>query len=153
MKIKIISVGNTSPKWVKDEIVKYISMLDDCFKVELIDIKSNKNQKSIEQKKLQEAKKITKFINDDFIISLDESGALCTSKNLSKNLYNWMQNFSKITFIIGGADGLDKEILKNSNWVWSLSKLTFPHNLVKIILLEQLYRGSTILNKHPYHRE
>ncbi len=153
MKIKIISVGNTSPKWVKDEIVKYISMLDDCFKVELIDIKSNKNQKSIEQKKLQEAKKITKFINDDFVISLDESGALCTSKNLSKNLYNWMQNFSKITFIIGGADGLDKEILKNSNWVWSLSKLTFPHNLVKIILLEQLYRGSTILNKHPYHRE
>ena len=153
MKIKIISVGNTSPKWVKDEIVKYISMLDNCFKVELIDIKSNKNQKSIEQKKLQEAKKITKFINDDFVISLDESGALCTSKNLSKNLYNWMQNFSKITFIIGGADGLDKEILKNSNWVWSLSKLTFPHNLVKIILLEQLYRGSTILNKHPYHRE
>ena len=153
MKIKIISVGNTSPKWVKDEIVKYISMLDDCFKVELIDIKSNKNQKSIEQKKLQEAKKITKFINDDFVISLDESGALCTSKNLSKNLYNWMQNFSKITFIIGGADGLDKEILKNSNWVWSLSKLTFPHNLVKIILLEQLYRASTILNKHPYHRE
>tara|TARA_B100001769_G_scaffold244586_1_gene213820 strand:- start:875 stop:1336 length:462 start_codon:yes stop_codon:yes gene_type:complete len=153
LKIKIISVGNTSPKWVKDEIVKYISMLDDCFKVELIDIKSNKNQKSIEQKKLQEAKKITKFINDDFVISLDESGALCTSKNLSKNLYNWMQNFSKITFIIGGADGLDKEILKNSNWVWSLSKLTFPHNLVKIILLEQLYRGSTILNKHPYHRE
>ena len=53
MKIKIISVGNTSPKWVKDEIVKYISMLDDCFKVELIDIKSNKNKKSIEQKKLQ----------------------------------------------------------------------------------------------------
>ena len=52
MKIKIISVGNTSPKWVKDEIVKYISMLDDCFKVELIDIKSNKNQKSIEQKKI-----------------------------------------------------------------------------------------------------
>ena len=153
MKIKIISVGNAPPKWVKDGITKYISMLDDCFKVELIDIKSNKNQKSIEQKKLQEAKKITKFINDDFVISLDESGALCTSKNLSKNLYNWMQNFSKITFIIGGADGLDKEILKNSNWVWSLSKLTFPHNLVKIILLEQLYRGSTILNKHPYHRE
>ena len=88
MKIKIISVGNTSPKWVKDEIVKYISMLDDCFKVELIDIKSNKNQKSIEQKKLQEAKKITKFINDDFVISLDESGALCTSKNLSKNFIN-----------------------------------------------------------------
>ena len=64
-----------------------------------------------------------------------------------------MQNFPKITFIIGGADGLDNIIIKNSNWVWSLSNLTLPHNLVKVILVEQLYRASTILNNHPYHRE
>jgi len=64
-----------------------------------------------------------------------------------------MKNFSKVTFIIGGADGLDKTITNNSNWIWSLSKLTLPHNLVKIILIEQLYRASTILNNHPYHRE
>ena len=64
-----------------------------------------------------------------------------------------MQNFSKVTFIIGGADGLDKKIIENSNWAWSLSDLTLPHNLVKIILVEQLYRASTILSNHPYHRE
>lgn len=153
MKIKIISVGNAPPKWVKDEITKYISRLDGCFKIELIEIKSDKNLKSKEHKKSQEARKIKKFINNDFIISLDESGTSCSSKNLSKNLNNWMQKFPKIVFIIGGADGLDKELLKNSNWIWSFSKLTLPHNLVKIILLEQLYRSSTILNKHPYHRE
>ena len=153
MKIKIISVGNTPPKWIKDGITKYISRFDDCFKIELIEIKSDKNLNPAEHKKSQEAKKINKFINNDFVISLDESGTPCSSKNLSKNLNNWMQKFPKIVFIIGGADGLDKELLKKSNWIWSLSKLTFPHNLVKIILLEQLYRASTIINKHPYHRE
>jgi 23S rRNA (pseudouridine1915-N3)-methyltransferase len=64
-----------------------------------------------------------------------------------------MQNFSNIAFIIGGADGLDKKIIEKSNWVWSLSSLTLPHNLVKVILVEQIYRASTILNNHPYHRE
>jgi len=64
-----------------------------------------------------------------------------------------MQNFPKVTFIIGGADGLDKKIIEDSNLVWSLSKLTLPHNLVKVIVVEQLYRASTILNNHPYHRE
>ena len=153
MKIKIISVGNSPPKWAKDALIKYISRLDDNFKIELIEIKPDKNLKSIEHKKLQEAKKILKYINGSFVVSLDENGSSCSSKKLSEKLSNWMQNFSKVTFIIGGADGLDRTITNNSNWIWSLSKLTLPHNLVKIILIEQLYRASTILNNHPYHRE
>jgi len=153
LKIKIISVGNSPPKWAKDVLIKYISRFDGNFKIELIEIKPNKNPKSIEYKKLQEAKKILKYINNSFVVSLDENGSPCSSKKLSKKLSNWMQNFSKVTFIIGGADGLDKTITNNSNWVWSLSRLTLPHNLVKIILIEQLYRASTILNNHPYHRE
>ena len=85
-----------------------------------------------------EAKKILKYIDTDFVVSLDEKGSSCSSKGLSKKLSDWMQNFSKVTFIIGGADGLDKKIIENSNWAWSLSDLTLPHNLVKIILVEQL---------------
>ena len=88
MKIKIISVGNAPPKWVKDGITKYISRLDDCFKIELIEIKSDKNLKSSEHKKSQEAKKINKFISNDFVISLDESGTSCSSKNLSTYSFN-----------------------------------------------------------------
>ena len=153
MKIKIISVGNSPPKWAEDALIKYISRFDDNFKIELIEIKPDKNLKSIEHKKLQEAKKILKYINGSFVVSLDENGSSCSSKKLSEKLSNWMQNFSKVTFIIGGADGLDRTITNNSNWIWSLSKLTLPHNLVKIILIEQLYRASTILNNHPYHRE
>ncbi len=153
MKIKIISIGNNPPKWIQDILVEYTSRLDDCFKIEFIEIKSEKNFKSVEQKKLQEAKKILKFIDNDFIISLDENGLSCSSKSLSEKLSNWLQNFPKVTFIIGGADGLDKKIIEKSNWVWSLSQLTLPHNFVKVLLIEQIYRASTILNNHPYHRE
>ena len=153
MKIKIISIGNNPPKWVQEILTKYISRFDDHFKIELLEIKPEKKFKSVEQKKIQETLKIFKFIDTDFIVSLDENGASCSSKDFSKKLSNWMQNFPKVTFIIGGADGLDKRIIEKSNWVWSLSDLTLPHNLVKVILMEQLYRASTILNNHPYHRE
>ena len=153
MKIKIISIGNNPPKWVQEILIKYISRFDGHFKIELIELKSEKNFKSIEQKKMQETNKIFKFIDNDFIISLDENGSSCSSIDLSKKLSDWLQNFPKVTFIIGGADGLDMKILEKSNWVWSLSDLTLPHNIVKIILIEQLYRASSILNNHPYHRE
>ena len=153
MKIKIISIGNSPSKSIQDILLKYTSRFDSHFKIELLEIKSEKNIKSIEQKKLQEAQKILKFIDNDFTVSLDENGSPWSSKDLSENLSKWMQSFPKVTFIIGGADGLDKKIIENSNWTWSLSDLTLPHNLVKIIVVEQLYRASTILNNHPYHRE
>jgi len=153
LKIKIISIGNNPPKWAQDIFLEYTSRLKGHFKIELIEIKSDKNIKSIKQKKIEEAQKILKFLDNDFIISLDEKGSACSSKALSKKLSNWMQNFPKLVFVIGGADGLDNKIIEHSNWVWSLSNLTLPHNLAKVILLEQLYRASTILNNHPYHRE
>ncbi|MDC0127004.1 23S rRNA (pseudouridine(1915)-N(3))-methyltransferase RlmH [Methylophilaceae bacterium] len=153
MKIKIISIGNSSPKSIQDILFKYTSRFVDHFKIELLEIKSEKKFKSVEQKKLQEAQKILKLVGTDFIVSLDENGSSCSSIGLSEKLSNWMQNFPKVTFIIGGADGLDKKIIEKSNWVWSLSELTLPHNLVKVILVEQIYRASTILNNHPYHRE
>ena len=152
MKIKIISIGNSPSKSIQDILLKYTSRFDSHFKIELLEIKPEKKFKSIEQKKLQEAKKILKFIDNDFIISLDEHGLSCSSKSLSEKLSNWLQNFPKVTFIIGGADGLDKKIIEKSNWVWSLSQLTLPHNFVKVLLIEQIYRASTILNNHPYHR-
>ena len=153
MKIKIISIGNNPPKWSKDILLQFTSKFEDHFNIELIKIKSKKSIKPIKQKKIEEAQKILKFINNDYVISLDERGTTCSSIALSKKLSNWMQNFPKLAFIIGGADGLDNTIIENSNWVWSLSSLTLPHNLAKVILVEQLYRASTILNNHPYHRE
>ena len=84
---------------------------------------------------------------------MDENGKTFNSKGFAFEITKWAQNFSNLTFIIGGADGLDKSILANANFIFSLSEMTFPHQLVKLLLSEQLYRSSAILSNHPYHRE
>lgn len=153
MKIKIISIGNKPPQWVKDAIKSYSDRVENHFKIDWVEIKPEKNFSSIKKKKELEAKKILAQINNDFIICLDENGVDCSSIKLSKNLSLWVQTYPSISFIIGGADGLSDEIFKRANWKWSLSKMTLPHHLVKIILIEQIFRATSILNNHPYHRE
>ena len=153
MKIKIISIGNKPPQWVKDAIKSYSDRVENHFKIGWVEIKPEKNFSSVKKKKELEAKKILTQINNDFIICLDENGMDCSSTKLSKNLSLWVQTYPSISFIIGGADGLGDEIFKRANWKWSLSKMTLPHHLVKIILIEQIFRATSILNNHPYHRE
>jgi 23S rRNA (pseudouridine1915-N3)-methyltransferase len=72
---------------------------------------------------------------------------------LSERMTNWLAGGRDISLIIGGADGLHSDIKKNADWLWSLSKLTLPHGMVRIVLTEQLYRAWTVINHHPYHRE
>ena len=153
MKIKIISIGNKPPQWVKDAIKSYSDRVENHFKIGWVEIKPEKNFSSVKKKKELEAKKILTQINNDFIICLDENGVDCSSTKFSKNLSLWVQTYPSISFIIGGADGLGDEIFKRANWKWSLSKMTLPHHLVKIILIEQIFRATSILNNHPYHRE
>ena len=87
------------------------------------------------------------------IFALDERGVSLTSLNFSTKLNNWLQNFPTIIFVIGGADGIDKNLLDESLENISLSKMTLPHQTVKLILIEQLFRAFAILSNHPYHRE
>lgn len=87
-------------------------------------------------------------------ISLDESGKLLSSREFAQMLGTWQQQgHSSYAFIIGGSDGLEEDVLRQSHLVWSLGRVTWPHMLVRALLAEQLYRASTILNGHPYHRE
>lgn len=114
---------------------------------------ANINQK-IENKKLLEAENTLKHIpKNSYVISLDEGGKQLSSADLSKSIETINQSFNEITFIIGGADGLHENIIKTSNAVISLSSLTLPHQLVKIFLVEQIYRAILISKNHPYHRE
>jgi 23S rRNA (pseudouridine1915-N3)-methyltransferase len=114
---------------------------------------ANINQKT-ENKKFIEAENIIKFIpKSSYVISLDEGGKQLSSIDFSSSIEKINQSFNEITFIIGGADGLHENIIKASNLVLSLSSLTLPHQLVKIFLVEQLYRAILISKNHPYHRE
>jgi 23S rRNA (pseudouridine1915-N3)-methyltransferase len=84
---------------------------------------------------------------------LDESGRACTTKGLAEQLQSWQMQGRDVTFVIGGPDGLAEDIRREADWLWSLSPLTLPHGLVRVVLAEQLYRASSILKNHPYHRE
>jgi 23S rRNA (pseudouridine1915-N3)-methyltransferase len=86
-------------------------------------------------------------------VVLDERGSLVDTKALSKRMEQWLQSGRDVVFIVGGADGLATEIKQQADWMWSLTPLTLPHPMVRIILAEQLYRAYSLLNNHPYHRE
>lgn len=87
------------------------------------------------------------------VIALDERGTSWTSSQLAAQLQHWMANYPQVAFLIGGADGLAEACKRRANTVWSLSPLTLPHALVRIVLAEQIYRAWTLVQGHPYHRE
>jgi len=153
LKIKIISIGNKIEKNVDTLIDSYTKKCSHFFHLEWVQLKSEKRFDSVAKKKVLEAEKIIPQIGSSLLVALDEKGEMLTSKNFTLKISQWSQNFSCITFVIGGADGLDKSILKLANVTLSLSNMTLPHQLVKIFIAEQLYRASSILNNHPPHRE
>lgn len=146
--IKIICVGNIKEKYLKDAIKEYEKRISKYTKLEIIEVKSvetddiNKNLK-------EEANNILKSIKDkDNIIVLDIDGSSIDSIELSKKI----DNLSNITFIIGGSNGLDESIKNIAKDTLSFSKLTFPHQLFRLLLLEQIYRSYKIINNETYHK-
>lgn len=121
--------------------------------IKSIDLKPEKKFNSVKQKKELEALRINSNIDSSFVIAMDEKGRLFDSKEFASKIAKWKENFSGLTFVIGGADGLDKSILNKANIILSFSRMTLPHQLIKLFLVEQIYRSSTILSNHPYHRE
>jgi 23S rRNA (pseudouridine1915-N3)-methyltransferase len=153
LKIKIISINNPHDHWVYDEIKKFIKIIGHDYKIDLIEIKPDKKAPSPIQKKKAEAQSLGKYIQNTFLICLDERGKSFDSINFSKKLLDLFEHYPDITFLIGGADGLDDQVLAESNLKLSLSKMTLPHQLAKIVLIEQIYRAISISKNHPYHRE
>lgn len=141
------------PAWINEAFDSYISKLNRDFTLQLIEIKPEKKFDSIEQKKLSESEKILSHVDKEFLIVLDEKGLQFSSQELAQKLKHWSEHFKHITFVIGGADGVHEDIFHKANLTWSLSKSTFPHAFVRVLIAEQLYRAQSILENHPYHRE
>lgn len=156
MNIQIIAVGKKMPSWAENANEEYFKRIQHECNINIIKIPTPTRTKTsnIEKIKKIESSKILKEVKSGMIISLDERGKLLSTNELAKKIKQWNENQVKnINLIIGGPDGLDKEIIDKSNEVWSLSKLTFPHALARVVLMEQLYRAYSIINNHPYHRE
>lgn len=143
--MKIICVGKLKENYLKDATNEYLKRLSKYTKIELIELKDSNIH--------DEADLILKNINDkDFVITLEIEGNTLTSKELSQKLESWLINNSNITFVIGGSEGLDEKVKKRSNYKLSFSNLTFPHQLFRVMLLEQIYRSYKIINNETYHK-
>lgn len=154
IKINIITVSKHTPNWVEIAFKEYAKRLN-VFQLNLIEIPLSRRTKNGDIKKnIQEEgeKIIAKIPKDTLVIALDEHGEQWSSTELAAQFKTWQIIWKNITIIIGGPDGLSEACLKKASLKWSLSKLTFPHQLVRVILIEQLHRAWSILNNHPYHR-
>lgn len=156
MNINLITVGKKMPSWINQGFEEFAKRLNQECRLNLIEInavnrKQNTNSQDIKQK---EADLIRGAIpKNNIIVALDEHGKEHNTKQLAAKLEAWLASGQDISLVIGGADGLDSSFIKEAQEVWSLSKLTLPHAMVRVIVAEQIYRAWSVLKKHPYHRE
>ena len=156
MQLTLLTVGKRMPEWINAGVQEYIKRFPPEFSVKIIEISPGKRGKNTPKEKVikEEALSILSGIpKNNYVIALDERGKQFDTVTLSKKIETWMQNGMDITFVIGGADGLDSSVTNSADSTWSLSSFTLPHALVRVFLVEQLYRAWSILKNHPYHRE
>ena len=155
MKLWIIAVGNKMPAWVDMGFSEYAKRMPPEARIQIIEIKAEKRSagKSLNQVLDAERERILASLPRHCLqVVLDDSGRALSTEQLAQNLAVWMQAGRDVAFVIGGADGLHEEIRNNADTKLSLSAMTLPHTLVRVVLVEQLYRAVSLMNKHPYHR-
>lgn len=159
MKITLITVGKIKEKYLKDAIAEYSKRLSRYCKLEIVEVADEKTPDNASDTvedaiRDKEGERILKYVKEDaYVITLEISGKMLTSEEMAEKIEKLgVQGTSHIIFIIGGSIGLGKEILKRSDYALSFSKMTFPHQLMRVILLEQIYRSYRIINHEPYHK-
>jgi 23S rRNA (pseudouridine1915-N3)-methyltransferase len=155
MMLRILAIGTKMPAWVTEGFLDYAKRFSPSATLELYEIPAEKRTKNTDTQRVieRESDKLLAAIKSNhFVVALDVKGQTWSTDQLSSHLKSWQTDGRHIDFIIGGPDGLSETCLKRANLKWSLSALTLPHPLVRIILTEQLYRALSILQNHPYHR-
>ena len=152
MPIRIIAIGKKHESWVSEGIQRYQKRLKRPFNIEWVILPHSSLPEA--RARQEESQRILLRINaNDYVILLDERGKPIDSSELSSLLRKIIDSSRKIVIVIGGAYGVDDVIMKRANFMWSLSRLVFPHQLVRLILTEQLYRAQEIAGGNPYHHK
>ena len=159
MKITVITVGKIKEKYLRDAIAEYAKRLSRYCKLEIVEVADEKTPDQAsetveEQIRDKEGERILKYIRDDmYVITLEIGGKMLSSEELADKINMLgIRGQSSVAFVIGGSIGLGREVLKRSDYALSFSKMTFPHQLMRVILLEQVYRSYRIINREPYHK-
>lgn len=156
MQINLIAVGKRMPEWVNSGFNEYTKRFPSDFRLHLFEVamkKRGSGDSEICRTLRQEGEQMLAAIpKNNYVIALDVKGKLWDTHELAQHFETWREQSQDISLLIGGPEGLAPECLQRADSKWSLSKLTFPHPLVRIIVAEQLYRVWSILIRHPYHR-
>jgi 23S rRNA (pseudouridine1915-N3)-methyltransferase len=154
MAFKLICVGQKMPGWVTQGFEEYTKRLPASYALNLIEIPLRKRTKNADIARLQReegAQMLTHITSQNHVVALDERGSVWNTEQLAQQLTTWQQ-FTEVTLLVGSPEGLAENCLQRAQQRWSLSALTLPHPLVRIIIAEQIYRAWSIIQHHPYHR-
>lgn len=155
MRVRLITVGTKMPDWVTTGFNEYQKRLNQDVQLELVEIPAGKRGKNADVNRIvaKEGEQILSLLNpQEHIIALDVKGKRFTTEKLSARLNELMHNGQPVALLVGGPEGLAAECRNRASEKWSLSDLTLPHPLVRIVIAEQLYRAWSLLKGHPYHR-
>ena len=156
MRITILAVGHRAPGWIQEGFNEYAKRMPPEARIELVELKPEERgagRSTDKAKELEGERLLAAVPQGATLIALDERGKAVTTQGLSVMLSEWMRDGSHPAFAIGGADGHSEALKERAAKLVSLSALTLPHALVRVVLAEQLYRAWSILARHPYHRE
>lgn len=159
MRMTLVTVGRIKEKYLRDAVAEYEKRLGKYCKLEIIEVADEKTQERASEAeeravRSKEGERILKHVKEDaYVITLEILGKQISSEELADKIEGLgVQGKSHVMFIIGGSIGLGEAVLKRSDFALSFSKMTFPHQLMRVILLEQIYRGYRIINGEPYHK-
>jgi 23S rRNA (pseudouridine1915-N3)-methyltransferase len=154
MHVRLVAVGNRQPSWVETAFGDYVNRLPKSwrFSLQAIPVAKPKNGGAAGGMAAEEQKILAGLRPDDQVVLLDEKGEALASRELAARLQTWLAASRDLCFVIGGPDGVADTVRKRANFCWSLSRLTLPHGLARVLLAEQLYRAWSISSGHPYHR-
>lgn len=155
MHIRLVAVGDRQPHWVDDAFVKYSERYprEWKFRLETIaTVRRSRNDKTRQARTSEGEQILAKLTKTERVVLLDEDGKQLTSPSLAEQLLDWQRDGRDLGFVIGGPDGVSDACRERADFVWSLSRLTLPHGLARVLFAEQLYRAWSLQTGHPYHR-
>ncbi|OGT81242.1 MAG: 23S rRNA (pseudouridine(1915)-N(3))-methyltransferase RlmH [Gammaproteobacteria bacterium RIFCSPLOWO2_02_FULL_61_13] len=156
MQLTLMGISRRGPRWQQDACAEYAQRLPAEIKLRSLELAPARRSSSEprDQVRRAEAQKIRAALRTgQHVIVLDESGATLSTRQLARHLRRWIDTGTDVALVIGGPDGLDPPLRKEAAECWSLSALTLPHGLARLLVLEQIYRAWSILSNHPYHRD
>lgn len=155
MRLRLVAVGTRMPAWVEQGYAEYAARMPRECRLELRALPLGKRSKQSDPARAMadEGRRLLAAAEGCARVCLDVRGRAVDTPGLARKLAGWMQSGRDVALLVGGPDGLAPECLEGADWRWSLSPLTLPHGLVRVMVAEQLYRAWTVLSGHPYHRD